>query len=320
MSHLTEKERYTISVMLANGSRQTEIATALGRNKSVISREINRNKDQHNGEYRYDLAQRKTVSRHRHKPKKMVLTDAIKSFIGIQLTKKFSPEQIVGVAKYLGKPIVSVERIYQYIWQNKSKGGVLYQHLRSKGKAYRKRGAKKDQRGKIIGRKDIDLRPAIVEERSRFGNFEIDTIVGKDNKGAILTINDRAKGILKMVELLGKNATQLALATIETLKKWKSCLHTITTDNGKEFAQHQMIADALDIEFFFAKPYQSWQRGSNENLNGLIRQYIPKKTDFNTISEEFVKWVENKLNNRPSKRFNFKTPIQILNQKVAFMI
>ena len=319
MSHLTEKERYTISVMLANGSRQIEIATILGRNKSVISREINRNKDQRNGEYRYDLAQRKTRTRHQQKPKGIRLTAAIKSFIGRHLAKKFSPEQIVGIAKNLGRAIVSVERIYQYIWHDKSKGGNLHEHLRSKGKRYRKRGQKKDQRGKIVGRKDIDLRPAIVEERSRFGDLEIDTIVGKDNKGAILTINDRVTGMLRMVKLMGKNALQLALATIDILKVWKPLLHTITADNGKEFAQHQLIANALDIEFFFAKPYHSWQRGSNENLNGLIRQYIPKKTDFNTISDKFIKWVENQLNNRPRKRFGFKTPIQVVNQNVAFM-
>ena len=189
----------------------------------------------------------------------------------------------------------------------------------SKVKRYRDRSLMRDKRGQIVGRVDISERPVVVDERKRFGDLEVDTIVGKDRKGAILTINDRATGVLKMKKLNGKNASELAEACISALSHWVPNLMTITADNGKEFADHQTIAKKLNIDFYFAKPYHSWERGSNENLNGLIRQYIPKKTDFSTITEEYVQFVEDQLNNRPRKRFNFETPNYMLNQKVAFV-
>ena len=196
--------------------------------------------------------------------------------------------------------------------------------MRTAGKRYRKRGSTKDKRGKIIGRIDISERPEIVEQRERIGDLEIDTIIGKNHQGAVVTINDRVSGKVKMQKLESKNAEQLAQATIALLGPVKPYLHTITSDNGKGFAAHKTVSDALEIDFFFATPYHSWERGSNENLNGLIRQYIPKKMDFSTRTDEFVKYVENELNNRPGKRHNFETPNNIFNQlinqeKVAFM-
>ncbi len=161
-------------------------------------------------------------------------------------------------------------------------------------------------------------RPEIVEKRERFGDVEIDTIIGKDHKSAMITINDRATGVLKIRRNKGKNAEELAKNTIEVLKEWKPFLHTITSDNGKEFAMHKKISEELEIDYYFARPYHSWERGSNENLNGLIRQYIPKKTDFDTLTDEYIQFVEDELNNRPRKRFNFETPNQILTKKVAF--
>jgi IS30 family transposase len=175
----------------------------------------------------------------------------------------------VGLAKKEGRTCVSHEWIYQYIWTDKKQGGDLYEHFRCPDKKYRKRGNSKDKRGKIRGRIDIDKRLQIVEERKRFGDFEIDTIIRKNHKGAIVTINDRATGLLKMKKLKSENAQILADKTIKILTPYKAILHTITSDNGKEFAAHQKIAEALDCDFYFAKPYHSWQRGSNENLNGL---------------------------------------------------
>ena len=235
------------------------------------------------------------------------------------LLLKYSPEQIVGIAKKEGLPCVSHERIYQHIWSDKRRKGTLYTHLRSKGRRYRDRSLMRNKRAQIVGRVDISERTVVVDERKRFGDLEVDTIVGKDRKGAILTINDRATGVLKMKKLNGKNASELAEACISALSHWVPNLMTITADNGKEFADHQTIAKKLNIDFYFAKPYHSLERGSNENLNGLIRQYIPKKTDFSTITEEYVQFVEDQLNNRPRKRFNFETPNYMLNQKVAFV-
>jgi len=324
MSHLTYEQRYAISVMLKAKYRQKQIAEAIDKDKSVVSREIARNCDKRNGNYDADLAERKYEKRRDSKPKKVYFTAEIQEMVEDKLAKKYSPEQIVGVAKKEGVACVSHERIYQHIWKDKRKKGNLYDHLRTKGKRYRKRGAAKDSRGIIPDRVDISQRPKVVDDRERAGDLEIDTIIGKNHQGAILTVNDRASGLLKMKKLEGKSAQQLAMATIELLEDMKPFLNTITADNGREFAAHQTISKALEIDFYFARPYHSWERGANENLNGLIRQYIPKQTDFSTITDEYIKFVENELNNRPRKRHDFQTPNQIFNQltnhqKVAFV-
>lgn len=324
MSHLTYEQRYAISVMLKAKYRQKQIAEAIDKDKSVVSREIARNCDKRNGNYDADLAERKYEKRRDSKPKKVYFTAEIQEMVEDKLAKKYSPEQIVGVAKKEGVACVSHERIYQHIWKDKRKKGNLYEHLRTKGKRYRKRGAAKDSRGIIPDRVDISQRPRVVDDRERAGDLEIDTIIGKNHQGAIVTVNDRASGLLKMKKLEGKSAQQLAMATIELLEDLKPFLNTITADNGREFAAHQTISKALDIDFYFAQPYHSWERGANENLNGLIRQYIPKQTDFSTITDEYIKFVENELNNRPRKRHDFQTPNQIFNQltnhqEVAFV-
>jgi len=314
MSHLTYEQRYAISVMLKSKYRQKQIAEAIDKDKSVVSREIARNCDKRNGNYDADLAERKYEKRRDSKPKKVYFTAEIQEMVEDKLAKKYSPEQIVGVAKKQGVAWVSHERIYQHIWKDKRKKGNLYDHLRTKGKRYRKRGAAKDSRGIIPDRVDISQRPKVVDDRERAGDLEIDTIIGKNHQGAILTVNDRASGLLKMKKLEGKSAQQLAMATIELLEDMKPFLNTITADNGREFAAHQTISKALEIDFYFARPYHSWERGANENLNGLIRQYIPKQTDFSTITDEYIKFVENELNNRTRKRHDFQTPNQIFNQ------
>lgn len=319
MSHLTEKQRYAIEQLKAKGMSQKEIAAIIGKDKSVVCRELKRNSDGRSGKYNSDLAQRKYTTRLREKPKHKKLTIEVKDTIKQFLEDKYSPEQIVGYCKKQGIKMVSVERIYQHIWLDKKQHGNLHEHLRTRGKRYRKRGNSKDSRGIIKNRIDIDHRPKIVELKQRVGDLEIDTIIGKNHQGAIVTINDRATGMLKMKKIYSKDANELAVATIELLQPWKPYLHTITADNGKEFAQHESISKALNINFFFAKPYHSWERGANENLNGLIRQYIPKKSNLSTITNEQISWIEKKLNDRPRKRFNFESPNQIFNQKVAFV-
>ena len=314
MSHITEAQRYTIGVMKVQGYKQIDIATAIGKNKSVISRELSRNCDKRNGKYYHDLAQRKCDERHLKKIKKRLFTTTIQEHVKVLLENDYSPEQIVGISKKEGKNCVSAERIYQHIWQDKRAKGTLHVHLRTAGKRYRKRGSRKDRRGILKNRVDIDQRPLVVDKRERIGDLEIDTIIGKNHQGAIVTINDRVTGMVKMKKLNSKDADQLAIETITLLAEWKPFLHTITSDNGKEFAAHQTISKELEIDFYFAHPYHSWERGSNENLNGLIRQYIPKKTDFSTITDAFVLEVQNKLNNRPRKRHNFETPNQVFNK------
>jgi transposase, IS30 family len=314
MGHLSSEQRYTISVLKSKGKSQKEIAATIGKDKSVVSRELSRNSDQRDKVYKHDLAQRKCVHRHKTKRKHRRFTDEVKAYVEAELGNKLSPEQIRGIAKKKGLSCVSVERIYQHVWKDKKTGGSLHKCLRNKGKAYRDRGDEKDKRGQIQGRISISERPAIVETKERLGDLEIDTIIGKDRKGAILTMNDRASGMVKIAKLKGKDAEELAKKAIERLADWQGILHTITSDNGKEFAKHQTIASELKIQFFFADPYKSWQRGANENLNGLIRQYIPKKTNFDDIDDEYIQKIETELNNRPRKRFNFQSPQERFNE------
>lgn len=319
MSHLTVSQRYTICVMKKQGYKQIEIAKAIDRDKSVVSRELKRNRDKRSGVYNDELAERKCKKRHQEKLKRIHFTAAIKTKVEVLLNEQYSPEQIAGYLKKEHITCVSTERIYQHIWTDKEKHGVLYKQLRTRGKRYRKRGSLKDKRGIIKNRIPIEKRPAIVELKERFGDLEIDTIIGQNHKGAIVTINDRATGMLRMKKIKTKEASLVKNATLELLNEWKPLLHTITADNGKEFALHQTISKNLNIDFFFATPYHSWERGANENLNGLIRQYIPKKSDFSLLSDDYIVEIQEKLNNRPRKRFNFESPNFIFNQKVAFM-
>jgi transposase, IS30 family len=312
MKHLTKEQRHTISVM-SQGNTQEAIASLIGVSKSTISRELKRNSDKRSGQYDCNLAQRKYENRQKHKKLKEVFTPVMKAKAKELLILGFSPEQITGRIRFLEEAMVSHETIYRWIWSDKRKKGVLHSYLRRQGRKYSKRGSLKNSRGIITNRIDIDLRPAIVNQKKRFGDLEIDTIIGKNHKGAIVTINDRVTGKVWIRKLTGKEASPLAQKTIEILRPIRKLIHTITADNGKEFAKHKEIAEQLKIDFYFCKPYHSWERGANENTNGLIRQYIPKKTDFSTITDEFILMVEEKLNNRPRKRLKYFTPNEKFN-------
>lgn len=324
MSQITSEQRYTISVMLNQGIKVKEIAKFIRKNKSSIYREIHRNKDKRNGVYKPKLAENKCRERHKFKPKRKRLTAEIKVKIDELINEDYSPEQVVGFCKKEGINCVSHETIYQYIWKDKKQKGILHTHLRRQGRKYRKRGAAKDKRGIIKDRVSIERRPEIVEKRERFGDLEVDLIIGSNHKSAIVTINDRASGMLKMKRVISKEAVVVTRAINSLLEEWIPYLHTITADNGKEFAEHKEVAEFLNIDYYFAHPYHSWERGSNENLNGLVRQYIKKKTDFRMLTDEYVKSIEIKLNNRPRKRFNYEKPIFVMenllyNQNVAFI-
>jgi len=324
MSHITREQRYTIEVLLSRDASQVFIAETIGKCKSVISREISRNCDKRSGQYRAVLAQRKYEQRKVCIPKRKKFTASVQACVDQLLKEDYSPEQIAGYCKDVGEECVSPERIYQYVWSDKKTGGSLHTHLRRKGRRYRKRGGKKDTRGIIKNRVGIDQRPKEVEGKKRFGDLEIDTIIGQNHKGAIVTINDRASGFLWMKKVERRTSNEVYIATVELLKDHKELLKTITSDNGKEFADHFEIAQSLLVDFYFARPYHSWERGANENLNGLIRQYIPKKTDFKNIDDEYIKQVAQRINSRPRKRFNYKNPIfvktQLLNKtKVALV-
>ena len=205
---------------------------------------------------------------------------------------------------------ISHEWIYQYIYQDKLYGGTLHQHLRCKKKR-RKRYGSYDRRGQIINRVSIDERPAIVDKRKRIGDWELDTVIGKAHKQAIVTITERKTRLSLIRKVKFKTAENVADAIIELLGPMKKWVKTLTADNGKEFAFHERIAKALNAKFYFAHPYSSWERGLNENTNGLIRQYLPKKTDFKKVTQKQIDNVMEKLNNRPRKCLGFKTPNQV---------
>lgn len=307
-------------MMLEQGKSQKQIAEALKKDKSIISRELGRNCDQRSGNYNYDLAHRKYLQRLKQKPKAIKFTQAVREYVDSKLQDKWSPEQISKAPVSAEIQMVSHERIYQYIVEDKKKGGDKYKHLRRR-KKYKKRCVVEDRRGKLANTKSIHNRPEQANQRSRYGDYEVDLIVGANHKGGLLTMNDRKTGIVKIRKITNKNSEHIANLIIAALKREKHQLHTITSDNGREFADHILVSEKLVIDFYFADPYSSWQRGSNENLNGLIRQYFPKKTNFENVSEDEVKFVENQLNHRPRKRFGFKTPLQEFFSftKVAFI-
>jgi len=308
--HLTLDQRCQIYALLKRGHSKAQIAEDLNVHRTTVGREIRRNMGKRG--YRHKQADEKAINRRSlasQRPKKM--TPELISIIREKLTfYQWSPEQITGWLKQNTTLSISHECIYQYIVADKKTGGILYLHLRRKKKKYNKRIGKTAGRGLIPGRIDIDERPEIVNAKERVGDFEIDTVIGKNHQGAIVTMVERKTKLTKLVLIQHKTEAETSEALISALDGIKQHVTSLTADNGKEFAGHRKVAQALDAIVYFAKPYHSWERGLNENTNGLVRQYFPKKTDFTKLTYEEVRLVENKLNNRPRKTLNFQTPIQ----------
>jgi len=226
------------------------------------------------------------------------------------IRQDWSPEQVSDWLKVNYGLQISHEWIYQYILMDKHAGGHLHRHLRCQKKR-RKRYGSYDRRGKLKNRVSIDQRPAIVDTRQRLGDWEVDTIIGKGRRGAIVSLTERKSRMTLMQKVERKTAKAVADAVIQLLSPLKDLTRTITSDNGKEFADHQRIAEGLHTEIYFAHPYSSWERATNENTNGLIRQYFPKKRDFSTIKTDEIINAMRRLNNRPRKCLGFKTPNQV---------
>jgi IS30 family transposase len=243
-----------------------------------------------------------------NKPK---MTAIMTSTIEEKLSLQWSPVRMLLWLKKLVFVSVSHETIYQYIWKDKLNKGLLYKNLRHSGKKYNKRSKGMTGRGCIPNRIDIDERPLVVEEKVRLGDWELDLIIGAEQSGAIVSMVDRASKLTKLIKVSRKSAQEVKEALIERLEPVKEFVLALTSDNGKEFAKHQEISELLKAEFYFAKPYHSWERGLNEHTNGLVRQYFPKSKRFDEISEEEVEKVELLLNNRPRKVLDFATPIEV---------
>lgn len=307
--HLTSVQRNQIQVLLQTKTVIKTIAQLVDTDKSTLYREIKRNRIKR--PYAAALAQQLSSERKERFGRVRKLTTAVEKVIVEKLTnEQWSPKQIVGHCMLNDIPMVSHERIYQLIRQDKIQGGVLWLQTRHKLK-HRKRplnGKQVNIRNKV----SIELRPAIVDTQERCGDWEIDTIIGENQKGAILTITERKTGFLLMEKMeFGKQADGLAKAAIRMLFAYKNTVHTITSDNGSEFAQHQLISKKLNAGFYFAHPYSSWERGLNEYTNKLIRQYIIKGSNFDLYDSEYIKLVQNKINRRPREKLKFQTPSKI---------
>lgn len=307
--HLTQEARYEIYEKLHQNVPKSEIASSVGKHISTMYREIKRNSGLKG--YRPKQANEKAAARQGQKPRPVRFSASIREQVEAWLREDFSPEQIVGRAKREGIVMVSHERIYQHILADKRAGGTLYTHLRHTPKKYRKRYGSIEKRGQIPNRVSIDARPPEVATREEMGHWEIDTVIGKSHDGAIVTVVERTSRFTVIGKLVGKHAEPCAEKAIEILTPFSDKVKSITADNGKEFTAFERIAECLEAAFFFAHPYHSWERGTNENTNGLIRQYLPKSIGFELLTQEDCQKIMDKLNNRPRKVLGFRTPAEV---------
>jgi IS30 family transposase len=305
-TQLTQVQRYQIKVLLDIGCKHTKIAQQLGVDKSTISRELRRNLGRRG--YRPKQAQEKALER-RNKKVRPNISEARWQIVDAKLLQDWSPEQITGWLKKQQLPSISPEWIYQYVYADKRAGGTLHKHLRCQKKR-RKRYGQYDRRGIMPTRRSIEARPEAVDLRERLGDWESDTIIGKRHQGAVLTLTERKSRFTLIRKITQRNAELVAKNMLELLS-WVHHRKTITSDNGKEFAAHQMISKELSIDFYFAHPFSAWERGTNENANGLIRQYLPKDRDLLTVSAQEEIMIMDRLNLRPRKCLDFRTPFEV---------
>lgn len=322
-------QRYQIQAFLKAGMSQKRIAQEIGVHPSTVSRELNRNIAKRGGlagEYVAQNAQRRTEQRHHQKPKLVKFTKPMKEQAVKWLThEKWSPEIISVEGHRTGKCPVSIEWLYHWIWKSKHSNKrsdksfkQIYQLLKH-GKRRRKRGARKDSRGIIHHRVPMEKRPKIVQKRVRPGDIEVDFMMGKNHKGALLVMTDRATLHTSLHKLQNRNSRVVSKAIVKKLGQAGYPMHTITFDNDKGFADHMDVAKKLNVKTYFTRPYTSQDKGTVENRIGQLRRFFPKKTDLSIVTNEQVKGVERLLNDRPVRKFNYKTPNQVLLEKIALI-
>jgi transposase, IS30 family len=306
MPQLTKSQRYKLwaNQELIRGEKLAEL---VGVSSSTISRELARNRKP-DGTYCPAYAEKR--SRERKAKNALKRNPELEKVIKAGLAQQHSPEQIVGRCERTGQQMLCCQSIYNYIWQEAKNGGELHQNLRHAHRGHRKKYGKPERRFKVKGKKSIEERPVEVTEKSRFGDWEVDTIIGKDHQGAILTLTERSSNYILTASLPQKTAEATEKALVETLKKSGLPVLTITADNGTEFNHFAQVEKKLQVPMFFAHPYCSWERGANENNNKLLRQYIPKKMDFSKINDQDLKQYQDLLNNRPRKKLAFESPME----------
>ncbi len=302
-SQLTQCQRYQIHALLKSDHNQTEIAEIIRVHKSTISREVNRNQGQRG--YRPKQAHRKAINRRKRERRR--IQPQIWAWIEKRIREDWSPEQISLWLRKYKETSVSHEWIYQYIYADKRAGGDLHKHLRCQKKR-RKRYGSNDRRGELANRVSIEQRPAVVEERKRLGDWEADTVIGKKSPYALVTLVERKSRFTLLKKINHRTAAATKEAIVQMMKPYRLKTLTITCDNGKEFADHLRIAEELNTDVYFAHPYSSWERATNENTNGLLRQYFPKGSDFAEITLEQELFAQRRLNTRPRKCLDLETP------------
>ena len=307
---ITTGERYIISHLRSQGQSPVAIARQLNRDRSTVWREVRRNASAL-GSYRPSKAVEKTSGRRSRSRKKPQFTADQFLVVVDLLTKKWSPDQISKVLRKRRQLDISHETIYRYIWRDKQKGGELYRHLRHAMKRRRKRYGAHDSRGVMAGKRSIEERPRSAENRSRRGHYEMDTVMGRGSKHCILTMVDRKTGYLIIRKLRRRATADVNAELLRTLAEGSGPIKTITADNGTEFHQFRQVEEATGVAFYFARPYHSWERGTNENTNGLIRQYLPKSSSMARLTQEQCDAIATEINERPRKRHGYRTPMEL---------
>ena len=313
---ITPEERYTLATLRKQSPRPTtaEIARLMGRHRSTIGREIRRNSTAPDGAYRYARAQEAANGRRRRSRKRSHFTPQQWQMIEKLLRADLSPEQVSGWLARRRLLQISHETIYQHIWRDKRHGGDLWRRLRQRPK-YRKRYGTHEKRGRLAGKRHISERPAAVELRRQMGHWEMDTVSGTGSKHCIVTLVERATGCALIAKLADHTKAQLNRRVIQMIREQRRLFKTITVDNGTEFHGYEEIERATGVRFYFATPYHSWERGTNENTNGLIRQYVPKRRSMKNLTQVQCNEIACILNNRPRKRLGFRTPLEELRRR-----
>lgn len=309
-TQITDTERYTISMLRKQAYSADKIAKALGRHRSTIYREIARNSC-NDGHYRPSKAGSRTRTRRSESRRNEQFTFLDWDAVERLLKKDWSPEQVSGYLRKTGRLFISHETIYLHIWNDKAAGGTLYQHLRGAQKKRRKRYQSHDSRGRLAGKRMIQERPTHIDDRLEPGHWEIDTVLGKGSKDCIVTLVERTTRYSLIGKLKARTKQELNNRLLLLLAKHTDKIKSITADNGTEFHGYKDIERMTNIPFYFATPHHSWERGTNENTNGLIRQYLPKGQSMAGLTQQKCNAIANKLNARPRKTLGFNTPEQL---------
>jgi IS30 family transposase len=312
---ITSEERYMLSALRRQGLNQAEIARTLGRHRSSISRELRRNHSTWDGGYRPFVASHRTRARRSCSRRNQRFTQEDFRLVDSLLRKRWSPEQISGRLRREGKLSISHETIYIHVWSDKERGGRLYEYLRCATKKRRKRHNSYDSRGRLAGKRHISERPAWIEKRRSIGHWEVDTVVGGGARDCVATLVERKTGYALIGKLADRTKAGMSRRLRMLMRRAPEQFKTITSDNGTEFHDYATVEKVTGVTFYFATPYHSWERGSNENFNGLLRQYLPKRASQTEVNQRHCDAMARALNARPRKRLGYRTPEECFYEK-----